>query len=828
MKYSKDTFKALIEETKQSGWTKDIWTKLLDHLAEQNPEVSPSERRKEGRRLKNLILRSDVELLPAEEQEDKKRYSEEEFDKKLRGFFIYKNSPLKVEHLKQEGFKESLVTTKNAALTKDLSNFFRAIKDVFSDDNTVLDNLSTLIKIHQRDIKLYSTATKDSKTYVDIGWADEIGDMQLSRWSTRDKIYDYWADKYSKFEAMEESVKKFLEDVDKLKESQFGKEKETKGAFKEFYADVDRVRKMVDDGKVKNYVLHLNEFSAKTPDTFTKALKILHAFSKLQGVVQEKEQKEKEKETFESGRDYGKDEVTGKVTESEWIDDSDQNLVEEILTEVKEPKGGITDVLLDPIMWYENHKDFDSIKISKRELEQIEQYILGGRNRAGLKHYLFEEYPQYEESFEKWYDAFKKQITIIERNKNAFYLPVSSFILEYAKGNEKFSIDNLTHENVHHLQDNTADFLEAIVDIDKSIIESFTIYQKNMTGKNPDKIITESFSERGRPSSREQGARYIPKQVDKSWNSMLEQLNEYYLIPSSSKYIVQQSERPKWTKGKGLMLALKNAHMNPIGSFLRKTLDYSLEGITSRQINSLTEFIDTVRKGGIKDFRQKHVYRLGKRATNTLNKLFGKEYASKNKESIGSIIFDLAKTTGYVQKLKGDNKDIPQFMNDDLEMLDLQYRRQQKKQKTYPIDMLKFAFETPEVIAWLGESESRDIYESNLGTQSMLDAPVADAFKKLKTTLDSFHKMDSINTSLLNAHDTIRKMENKPIVYASLSLTDVQHMDDVLTKMEVDYNMDLTATEIDRIVKAVSSYSSIASNYGIHEESVYTIKAMFR
>jgi len=80
MKYSKDTFKALIEETKQSGWTKDIWTKLLDHLAEQNPEVSPSERRKEGRRLKNLILRSDVELLPAEEQEDKKRYSEEEFD----------------------------------------------------------------------------------------------------------------------------------------------------------------------------------------------------------------------------------------------------------------------------------------------------------------------------------------------------------------------------------------------------------------------------------------------------------------------------------------------------------------------------------------------------------------------------------------------------------------------------------------------------------------------------------------------------------------------------------------------------------------------------
>ena len=50
----------------------------------------------------------------------------------------------------------------------------------------------------------------------------------------------------------------------------------------------------------------------------------------------------------------------------------------------------------------------------------------------------------------------------------------------------------------------------------------------------------------------------------------------------------------------------------------------------------------------------------------------------------------------------------------------------------------------------------------------------------------------------------------------------------VINKIHKEHRMDLTATEIDRIVKAVSSYESISRNYGINEEVVYTVKAMFR
>ena len=61
-----------------------------------------------------------------------------------------------------------------------------------------------------------------------------------------------------------------------------------------------------------------------------------------------------------------------------------------------------------------------------------------------------------------------------------------------------------------------------------------------------------------------------------------------------------------------------------------------------------------------------------------------------------------------------------------------------------------------------------------------------------------------------------------------LSLDDISHMDNVINKMEKEYRVGITATEIDSIVKSVSSYDSLAKNHGVNEEVVYTVKAMFR
>ena len=53
-------------------------------------------------------------------------------------------------------------------------------------------------------------------------------------------------------------------------------------------------------------------------------------------------------------------------------------------------------------------------------------------------------------------------------------------------------------------------------------------------------------------------------------------------------------------------------------------------------------------------------------------------------------------------------------------------------------------------------------------------------------------------------------------------------MQSIISKMENDYRIDMTATEITGIVKAVDSFEGIAKDYGIDAEQVYVLKANFR
>ena len=108
------------------------------------------------------------------------------------------------------------------------------------------------------------------------------------------------------------------------------------------------------------------------------------------------------------------------------------------------------------------------------------------------------------------------------------------------------------------------------------------------------------------------------------------------------------------------------------------------------------------------------------------------------------------------------------------------------------------------------------------------DKELYNELKALDAVFDEFYKMDEINAAMLEAHDTIRKMNNEPIFSAHLSLDSIEDMDLIINKLHLEQNMEVTATEVDKIVKAVSSYESIAANFGINEESVYTIKALFR
>ena len=81
---------------------------------------------------------------------------------------------------------------------------------------------------------------------------------------------------------------------------------------------------------------------------------------------------------------------------------------------------------------------------------------------------------------------------------------------------------------------------------------------------------------------------------------------------------------------------------------------------------------------------------------------------------------------------------------------------------------------------------------------------------------------------LLEAHDTIRKMLNKPIYYNTSSTDNYDHVNYAIEVVKEDFKVDLTATEVESIVGEFNSMGEIARKHGITQETVYFLKANFR
>ena len=116
-----------------------------------------------------------------------------------------------------------------------------------------------------------------------------------------------------------------------------------------------------------------------------------------------------------------------------------------------------------------------------------------------------------------------------------------------------------------------------------------------------------------------------------------------------------------------------------------------------------------------------------------------------------------------------------------------------------------------------------DIIRSN---PSMFEEDDTDA-AKLLANLDRVSKSD-INKKLLEAHDTLRILKSKPVMYSMKNENNFDDMDDMLTKMEKEYQIDMSANEIINVINKVDSFEGIAKEYGISSEHVYVIKANFR
>jgi hypothetical protein len=81
---------------------------------------------------------------------------------------------------------------------------------------------------------------------------------------------------------------------------------------------------------------------------------------------------------------------------------------------------------------------------------------------------------------------------------------------------------------------------------------------------------------------------------------------------------------------------------------------------------------------------------------------------------------------------------------------------------------------------------------------------------------------------ILEAHDNIRKMLGKPVFYNTSKIDNYDHVLTAIRKLDEEYNVEVSAFEVENIVNEIGSMADIGKKHGIPTEGVYFVKANFR
>ena len=103
------------------------------------------------------------------------------------------------------------------------------------------------------------------------------------------------------------------------------------------------------------------------------------------------------------------------------------------------------------------------------------------------------------------------------------------------------------------------------------------------------------------------------------------------------------------------------------------------------------------------------------------------------------------------------------------------------------------------------------------------------AIDRLKAARDSMQIIKSdLELDLLQTHDSIRKMLGKPVYYNTSKLDNFEHVNTAMSMLKEEYNLDVSAVEVENIVNDFGAMEDVATKHGVSPESVYFLKGNFR
>ena len=334
--------------------------------------------------------------------------------------------------------------------------------------------------------------------------------------------------------------------------------------------------------------------------------------------------------------------------------------------------------------------------------------------------------------------------------------------------------------------------------------------------------------------------RFIPKDIEKSWDALLDAIVEYYVLPMQSQNFVDNSEKPRWiTDHSSTVIQIEKAENLPLGALQAKK---SLSTMKVSDITKLTKFVRGLKMSASSGDSEVGAYQDGRDIVRVLNSMFGKEFENQNKYTVFHVInskfkgkFLSDKSSLRLREFWGSKEDLQKGfdgMNATKSPLlvlygifDTQYARTLGLNPEVRMGSADVSGKPKGDLSldFMSKDEENRIKALNVLRDVMEDIGFKATMKKA-----DFSNMYKTEKGLLQAHDTLRKIQNKPTYESYLNTDNIEDMDIIITKIETEHKMDITAIEVNDIVKSVSSYSSLAKNFGVNEDVIYTVKAMFR
>ena len=672
---------------------------------------------------------------------------------------------------------------------------------------TIRANFKNLIEtIRER----YAQTEDDTIEYVQIDLTDILDKNTMTDLSKRKSIYDYWKGIYEKFPDLSKAVKEL---ADKL-EKENTEDKTLKNDIDKF---VKVANTLGDKGENINYISEVSQKEVNVGDVDGRAFKALKQFFAQLDMLATKTDESGVDIFFEAGfTDTGERKDSYSMSE-QLATDKERDEMEDLGEEVE----------LDPLSILYLKRDLNEIAevFSDHDFEYTVRDLYYKMITSKEKVELIAEQGM-EELIEKLLET-KKVITKYETD--IIHLPV--FLFESQELRQDYGDEA---KKAGKIKETINDFFRAFADLLEEVRTTFTTFADiQQFGREP-KGVKPQKPEMGYETTSEglgirryiygqEGRKGRAREI-KSFQNIMGDINKVGEL--IAELFVAPMNLPSVNAGEKLPFSI-NGHLRIISAIIDfKGGEGKIEGGGFLPYKVMSKLVREQQLDFIKKDDLEQLIPFLK-SINTGEIFSSIELAESKAEDFKDALLDIyQKEKGMEKVIDRDIASIFGAINKITNKVVLEEFEGVNASEAYEKTSIDNVTEITPVMVLVDALEQAKKNEAlrlrNKPLIETIDEFLAEA-KKLSPM-----KKSEIHARILEAHDSLRILKGKEVYYATRNENNFEHVEGMLTKMQKEHNLDMSASELINIVNEIDSFDSISKSYGISNEHVYLIKANFR